>query len=114
MRQKWIATRRQWAGQGNSLFLGDNMVLLRAVGAAEFANSQFKLEKFCLENGLRHKAIIEIRKLRLQLTNVIKRNIPEVDIIVDPKLKPPTDLQVSYTFRKRLRRNSKNDVNLLS
>lgn len=72
------------------------MVLLRAVGAAEFANSQWKLEKFCTENGLRQKAVTEIRKLRLQLTNEIKKNIPEVDIIVDPRLKPPTDLQVSY------------------
>lgn len=94
IRQKWAATRRQWAGQGNSLFLGDNMVLLRAVGAAEYANSQSKLEAFCLDNGLRHKAVTEIRKLRIQLTNEIKKNIPEVDIIVDPKLKPPTDLQV--------------------
>lgn len=94
IRQKWAAVRRKWAGEGNSLFLGDNMVLLRAVGAAEFANSQSKLEQFCLENGLRHKALTEIRKLRLQLTNEIKKNIPEVDIVVDPKLKPPTDLQV--------------------
>lgn len=92
-RLKWAATRRQWAGQGNSLFLGDNMVLLRAVCAAEYANSQSKLETFCLDNGLRHKAVTEIRKVRIQLTNEIKKNIPEVDIMVDPKLKPPTDLQ---------------------
>lgn len=95
IRQKWAATRRQWAGTGNSLLLGDSMVLLRAVGAAEYANSQGKLEKFCIDHGLRQKAIIEIRKLRIQLTNEIKTNIPEVDIIVDPKLKPPSDLQVS-------------------
>lgn len=94
IRQKWSATRRKWAGQGNSFFLGDNMVLLKAVGAAEFANSQGQLEKFCFDNGLRHKAVTEIRKLRLQLTNEIKRNIPEVDIVVDPKMKPPSDLQV--------------------
>lgn len=31
VRQQWAATRRQWAGVGNSLLLGDNMVLLRAV-----------------------------------------------------------------------------------
>lgn len=93
IRQKWAATRLKWAGQGNSLFLGDNMVLLRAVGAAEYANSEGKLEKFCTENGLRHKAIVEIRKLRIQLTNEIKKNVPDADVTVDPKLKPPTDLQ---------------------
>ncbi|XP_068902133.1 probable ATP-dependent RNA helicase kurz isoform X2 [Tenebrio molitor] len=90
---KWAGLRRQWAGTGNSLLLGDNMVLLRAVGAAEYANSQGKLEKFCLENGLRHKAVVEIRKLRLQLTNEIKANLPEAEFVVDPQLAPPTDLQ---------------------
>ncbi|KAK4878089.1 hypothetical protein RN001_010595 [Aquatica leii] len=93
LRQKWGAMRRQWAGVGNSLLLGDPMVLLRAVGAAEYANTDGKLETFCLENGLRHKAIIEIRKLRVQLTNEIKMNVPDSDIIVDPKLAPPSDLQ---------------------
>lgn len=94
IRQKWSATRHQWAGQGNSLLLGDNMVLLKAVGAAEYANSHGKLEKFCNNNGLRHKAVVEIRKLRVQLTNEIKSNVPEAEIVVDPKLEPPTDLQV--------------------
>lgn len=93
IRLKWAATRHQWAGVGNSLLLGDPMVLLRAVGAAEYANSEGNLEKFCLENGLRQKAIIEIRKLRIQLTNEIKTNIPNSDIIVDPKLSPPSDIQ---------------------
>ncbi|XP_074037700.1 putative ATP-dependent RNA helicase kurz [Leptinotarsa decemlineata] len=93
MRQKWAVIRRQWAGQGNSLFLGDYMVLLRAVGAAEYANSQGKFEKFCTDNGLRHKAVVEIRKLRLQLTNEIRKNTPEVDVVVDPTMPPPTDLQ---------------------
>lgn len=93
IRQKWAALRRHWAGTGNSLLLGDNMVLLRAVGAAEFANSEGKLEQFCAENGLRHKAVTEIRKLRLQLTNEIRTNVPDADVVVDPKLPPPSDLQ---------------------
>ncbi|XP_008191976.1 probable ATP-dependent RNA helicase kurz [Tribolium castaneum] len=90
---KWAALRRQWAATGNSLLLGDSMVLLRAVGAAEFANTQNRLEQFCHANGLRHKAVLEIRKLRLQLTNEIKANVPEADVVVDPALAPPTDLQ---------------------
>lgn len=105
IRQKWLATRRLWAGHGNSLFLGDNMVLLRAVGAAEYANSEGKLEKFCIDYGLRHKAVIEIRKLRLQLTNEIKKNLPEVEVFVDPKLKPPTDLQVCNFTQEILKSN---------
>ncbi|KAF5291600.1 hypothetical protein FQA39_LY14322 [Lamprigera yunnana] len=93
LRQKWAVTRRQWAGVGNSLLLGDPMVLLCAVGAAEYANTEGKLEQFCFENGLRHKAIAEIRKLRTQLTNEIKTNVPHSNVIVDPKLAPPSDLQ---------------------
>lgn len=93
VRQKWSTLRRNWAGTGNSLLLGDPMVLLRAVGAAEYANFQGNMEKFCEENGLRYKAVLEIRKLRIQLTNEIKMNIRDIDVVVDPKLEPPTDLQ---------------------
>lgn len=70
------------------------MVLLRAVGAAEYANSAGSLERFCGENGLRHKAVVESRKLRLQLTSQLNLQLPGLDLVVDPKMPPPTDLQV--------------------
>ncbi|PSN33185.1 putative ATP-dependent RNA helicase kurz [Blattella germanica] len=92
-RAKWIQTRRQWAGVGNSLLLGDPMVLLRAVGAAEYSDRQGKLLSFCADNGLRHKAVVEIRKLRLQLTNEVNLNLPELNLCVDPQMRPPTDVQ---------------------
>ena len=43
------------------------MVLLRVVGACEYAGCT---EDFCLRNGVRRKAMLEIRKLRKQLTNI--------------------------------------------
>ncbi|KAL0267172.1 UNVERIFIED_CONTAM: hypothetical protein PYX00_009520 [Menopon gallinae] len=89
--QKWPLFHRNWAGKGNSLLLGDIMVLLRAVGAAEY--SKENLEEFCARNGLRHKAIIEVRKLRVQLTNQINLNLPEFNLVIDPNMKPPTDTQ---------------------
>ena len=46
--------------------LGDLMVLLRAVGAYECSKDG---REFCKSHGLREKAMIEIRKLRQQLTN---------------------------------------------
>lgn len=92
-RSKWTAKRQKWAGEGNSLLLGDPCVLLRAVGAAEYAHSMGKLDEFCRDNGLRTKAVTEIRKLRIQLTNEINLNMPDVELNVDPKLKPPTDIQ---------------------
>lgn len=52
-----------------------------AVGACEFAGCT---PKFCEENGLRYKAMVEIRRLRGQLTNAgqthtqaLKRNTPQ-------------------------------------
>lgn len=61
------------------------MVLIRAIGTAEYANSKGKLLLFCEENGLRHKAVVEIRKLRQQLTNEINLNVPNLNLIIDPK-----------------------------
>lgn len=92
-KSKWIAKRKLWAGNGNSLFLGDPGVLMRAIGAAEYAHSTGKLNEFCGDHGLRSKAVIEIRKLRVQLTNEINLCMPDVELSVDPKLKPPTDIQ---------------------
>ncbi|XP_044763597.1 probable ATP-dependent RNA helicase kurz [Coccinella septempunctata] len=91
--ERWAATRAKWAGTGNSYLLGDNMVLLASVGMAEVAHAQGKLEAFCFENGIRQKALSEVRKLRVQLTNEINTNLPEADLTVDPKLPPPTDHQ---------------------
>ncbi|XP_029019625.1 probable ATP-dependent RNA helicase DHX37 [Betta splendens] len=83
--------RRLWAGQGASLLLGDLMVMLGAVGACEFAGCT---PRFCEDNGLRYKAMVEIRKLRGQLTNAVNAVCPEVGVFVDPKMAPPTEHQV--------------------
>ncbi|XP_067083676.1 probable ATP-dependent RNA helicase DHX37 [Osmerus mordax] len=83
--------RRLWAGQGASLLLGDLMVMLGAVGACEFAGCT---AQFCEENGLRYKAMMEIRRLRGQLTNAVNAVCPAVGVFVDPKMAPPTESQV--------------------
>ncbi|XP_070402298.1 probable ATP-dependent RNA helicase DHX37 isoform X2 [Nothobranchius furzeri] len=90
-RARLTQMRRLWAGQGASLHLGDLMVMLGAVGACEFAGCT---PKFCEDNGLRYKAMVEIRKLRGQLTNAVNSVCPEVGVFVDPKMTPPTEHQV--------------------
>lgn len=87
-RKRWQNLRLSWASTGNSRSLGDAMVLLRAVGAAEYQGSD---REWCEKNGLRHKGIIEIRKLRRQLTNEINMIIPSCNIALDPHMAPPTD-----------------------
>lgn len=93
---KFHQKRMSWASTGNYKLLGDPMVLMRAVGAAEYAGSQGKLASFCESNGLRPKAINEVRKLRVQLTNEINLNVSDVELCVDPNLKPPTDAQARF------------------
>ncbi|KAF5905343.1 putative ATP-dependent RNA helicase DHX37, partial [Clarias magur] len=83
--------RRLWAGQGQSLLLGDLMVMLGAVGACEFAGCT---PKFCEENGLRYKAMLEIRRLRGQLTNAVNAVCSDAGVCVDNKMPPPTESQV--------------------
>ncbi|XP_073675155.1 probable ATP-dependent RNA helicase DHX37 [Garra rufa] len=86
-----IQMRRLWAGQGQSLQLGDLMVLLGAVGACEFAGCT---HQFCEENGLRYKAMLEIRRLRGQLTNAVNAVCSDAGVYVDNKMAPPTESQV--------------------
>uniref|UniRef100_H3DER8 DEAH (Asp-Glu-Ala-His) box polypeptide 37 n=1 Tax=Tetraodon nigroviridis TaxID=99883 RepID=H3DER8_TETNG len=92
-RARLTQMRRVWAGQGESLLLGDLMVMLDtgAVGACEFAGCSLK---FCEDNGLRYKAMVEIRRLRGQLTNAVNAVCPEMGTFVNPKMPPPTEQQV--------------------
>ncbi|KAI5638778.1 oligonucleotide/oligosaccharide-binding (OB)-fold domain-containing protein [Phthorimaea operculella] len=82
-----------WPATGNLLLLGDPGVLLRAVGAAEYAYVKGEEELFAAKHGLREKAIKEIRKLRKQLTSEINLSVAGVDATVDPEMKPPDDNQ---------------------
>lgn len=61
------------------------MVLIRAIVGAEYAGIKGKLIPFCKEHGLRHKAVVEIRKLRQQLTNEINLNIQDLNLTIDPQ-----------------------------
>lgn len=90
-RARLAQMKRLWAGQGGACLLGDLMVMLGAVGACEFAGST---PKFCEENGLRYKAMVEIRRLRGQLTNAVNAVCPDVGVFLDPKMTPPTEHQV--------------------
>ncbi|XP_067683944.1 probable ATP-dependent RNA helicase DHX37 [Haliotis asinina] len=93
MKQRMSRTmqvKKMWTGQGNSMLLGDLMILLKAVGSCEYEGFS---QDFCHKFRIRFKAMKEIRKLRAQLTNTVNGVIPEADLCVDPKLTPPNDLQ---------------------
>ncbi|XP_010140557.1 PREDICTED: probable ATP-dependent RNA helicase DHX37, partial [Buceros rhinoceros silvestris] len=88
-----LQMQRIWAGQGPMQKLGDLMVMLGAVGACEYAGCT---RKFCEENGLRYKAMLEIRRLRGQLTTAVNSVCADAGLYVDPKMKPPTEAQATY------------------
>ncbi|MFT7805018.1 putative ATP-dependent RNA helicase DHX37 [Arapaima gigas] len=90
-RARLAQMRRLWAGQGAALLLGDLMIMLGAVGACEYAGCT---PKFCEENGLRYKAMLEIRRLRGQLTTAVNAVDPGARLYLDAKMAPPTESQV--------------------
>ncbi|NWR70549.1 DHX37 helicase, partial [Centropus unirufus] len=92
-RARLVQMQRIWAGQGLMQKLGDLMVMLGAVGACEYAGCT---RKFCEENGLRYKAMLEIRRLRGQLTTAVNSVCTDAGLYVDPKMKPPTEAQATY------------------
>ena len=78
------------------MVLGDVMVLLKALGGAErVISADGILENFCKVSGFRTKAILEARKLRVQLTNEVNIRLPGLNLMIDPNMQPPTDAQVS-------------------
>ena len=86
--------RKVWAGKGNYFLLGDPGLLMRAVCGAErdaAARPDGSLDDFCNKYALRRKAMVEIRKLRQQLTNEVNLVLPHLGLSVDPKLDPPAD-----------------------
>ncbi|ORX57538.1 P-loop containing nucleoside triphosphate hydrolase protein [Hesseltinella vesiculosa] len=69
----------------------DIIKLLNVVGAYEYAGGS---SEFCNDSFLRPRAMEDIRKLRRQLTNMVAANFPGVNVCVDPKMAPPSALQL--------------------
>lgn len=77
----------------SALLLGDVMVILNSIGAAQYAGLT---QKFCQQNGLRYKAIVEINKLRKQLNSQINQicNDLNEELTFDLQMIPPNELQL--------------------
>ncbi|XP_023219906.1 probable ATP-dependent RNA helicase DHX37 [Centruroides sculpturatus] len=94
--KKWKSLRMQWAELECAHGLGDIMVLLKAVGGTENVGLS---RKVCDDNGLRYKALLEIRKLRCQLTKEVNLLSSKYNYCMDPKLDVPTASQKEYLCR---------------
>jgi len=82
--------RKEWAGTGDCLKLGDSMVLVQAVIAAERMGY---CPEFCASVGLRHKAMMEIRRLRRQLAGEVGRVLPAEKELLQINLEAPNPIQ---------------------
>ena len=106
-RKKWVSRRMIWSGVGNKKQLGDPYVLLHAVleaAKADSLRSQIKggSKVFCAENGLRHKAVVEVLKLHRQLASEINK-MASSDLLLDFKKPLPTpDDQTAKLLRQIL------------
>ncbi|KAK7087756.1 probable ATP-dependent RNA helicase DHX37 [Littorina saxatilis] len=89
--QRIRSVKRTWTDAGQSQLLGDLAMLIKAVGACE---SEGMSPAFCARNGIRYKAMLEIRKLRSQLTKEVNLKLPGVNLCIDPGLAPPAELQM--------------------
>ncbi|KAF8359525.1 rha-2, partial [Pristionchus pacificus] len=84
-----LRQRRSWVGKGPSRRLGDLLVLMKAVTESE----KVQLDPVeCGKLGIRAKAMHEVRKLRVQLTNVVNTSFSsQTDAVCDQQLRPPND-----------------------
>ncbi|RKP24393.1 hypothetical protein SYNPS1DRAFT_29837 [Syncephalis pseudoplumigaleata] len=86
-RKQFFTVQSQLAGESP---VSDALKVLAAVGAYEYAGGS---ESFCEKHFLRSKAMLEIRKLRRQLTEIVQVNCPGVQVSLDPRMAPPSALQ---------------------
>ncbi|KAI8069700.1 P-loop containing nucleoside triphosphate hydrolase protein [Gongronella butleri] len=93
-KQRRLVRKKYYQTHANHAALdpkSDIIKLLNVVGAYEYAGGS---AEFCQESFLRPRAMEDIRKLRRQLTNMVAANFPGVNVCVDPKMKPPSALQL--------------------
>ncbi|XP_065192083.1 probable ATP-dependent RNA helicase DHX37 [Sycon ciliatum] len=83
----------KWGSPSTLGLLGDVLVLMKAVLAAEAAGCS---NEFCEANGIRRKAVLEVRKLRKQLSTIISSRRVSNAVVLDPNLPPPSALQVKF------------------
>ncbi|CAJ0586481.1 unnamed protein product, partial [Mesorhabditis spiculigera] len=82
-----LKLRRSWLGKNAPRRLGDLGVLLRAVSASEKCEM---IPDECDMMGMRYKAMLEVRKMRVQLTNIVNTTFG-VDAPFEPILEPIDD-----------------------
>ncbi|KAF3124758.1 putative ATP-dependent RNA helicase DHR1 [Orbilia oligospora] len=87
-RKKYNAAQRSFAMLDTS---SDAIKLLTVVCAYEYETRQ---ADFCKDKFVRAKAMQEVRKLRQQLTNIVRSQFSDAIGQFEVKLQPPKDLQV--------------------
>ncbi|CAD6188656.1 unnamed protein product [Caenorhabditis auriculariae] len=86
-----LKQRKQWCSNNTSKRLGDVKVLMHAAHAAEQAKY---LPEECEKLGIRSKVMMEGKKLRQQLVNILNVSYKmDKDLVIDVNLQPPNEEQ---------------------
>ncbi|TFY66717.1 hypothetical protein EVG20_g4366 [Dentipellis fragilis] len=88
-RRAYFQSQQLHTSLGNGM--SDLFRILSVVGAYEYAGGGLE---FCTSHFVRPKAMEEIHKLRVQISNIVRSNFPDVDAGFVPKLPPPSSLQL--------------------
>ncbi|EJU03110.1 P-loop containing nucleoside triphosphate hydrolase protein [Dacryopinax primogenitus] len=88
-RKAFFDSQQAYAALGNGT--SDIFRMLAAVGAFEHEGGT---PQFCGMHFLRHKAMEEIRKLRSQITAIVRANFGNIINLFEPRFNPPTEVQL--------------------
>lgn len=89
---KWREQVKKWAASGHSYLLGDLMILVKAIGASEYAGNSID---FCTKHGILHKSMVEVHKLRKQLAHEVER-VTNASSKIESTLQPPDDMHALH------------------
>eukprot|EP01119_Soliformovum_irregulare_P003707 TRINITY_DN1463_c1_g1_i3.p1 TRINITY_DN1463_c1_g1~~TRINITY_DN1463_c1_g1_i3.p1 ORF type:complete len:1148 (-),score=493.33 TRINITY_DN1463_c1_g1_i3:150-3593(-) len=87
LRENSRKIQAQWAVETSDL-----LTILNAIGAFEYSGGT---QKFSEDKFLHHKSMLEIRALRIQLTNICNNVDPSLQLEFNPKMSPPTQIQAN-------------------
>ncbi|KAF8583112.1 P-loop containing nucleoside triphosphate hydrolase protein [Ramaria rubella] len=90
-RRAFFISQQTHGSLGNGI--SDVFRVLSVIGAYEYAEGG---HAFCTEQFVRPKAMEEIHKLRVQISQIVHANFPDVTKEFTPKLLPPNETQVKW------------------
>ncbi|VDD74966.1 unnamed protein product [Mesocestoides corti] len=85
---------RYWGQLIGTIPADEGSALPSIVDRVSRVNPEATMRQLVQKCGVRWKAYLEVRQLRLQLTDILNANVPDLNLQVEPALAKPTPTQV--------------------